>query len=42
MKTFQDLQALGDNEQERMSFVLQAINDHKASELYKTAADADL
>lgn len=42
MKTFQDLQALGDNEQERMAFILQAINDHKSSEVYKTAVDAEL
>ena len=42
MKTFQDLVALGDNEQERMAFILQAINDHKSSELYKTAIDAEM
>lgn len=42
MKTFQDLVALGDNEQERMAFILQAINDHKSSELYKTATDAEM
>lgn len=42
MKTFQDLAILGDNEQERMAFILQAINDHKSSELYKTAIDAEM
>lgn len=42
MKTFQDLQALGDNEQARMKFVLDAIAEHKASEDYKIAADAEL
>lgn len=42
MKTFQDLVALGNNEQERMEFILQAINDHKSSELYKTAIDAEM
>ena len=42
MKTFQDLVALGDNEQERMAFILQAINDHKSSEIYKTAIDAEM
>lgn len=42
MKTFQDLQALGDNEKARMKFVLDAIAEHKASEDYKIAADAEL
>lgn len=42
MKTFNDLQALGQDEQERMAFVLQAINDHKSSEIYKTAIDAEM
>ena len=42
MKTYNDLVALGDNEQERMAFVLQAINDHKSSEIYKTAIDAEM
>ena len=42
MKTYQDLLAVGENETERMAFVLQVINEHKASPMYKTAADADL
>jgi len=42
LKTYQDLIALGENEQERMAFVLQAINEHKSSELYATAIDAEL
>lgn len=42
MKTFQDLQALGDNEKARMKFVLDAIAEHKASEGYKIAQDAEL
>lgn len=42
MKTYNDLVELGENEQERMAFILQAINEHKGSELYKTAVDAEL
>lgn len=42
MKTFQDLQALGDNEKKRMQFILAAIAEHKASEDYKIAQDAEL
>lgn len=42
MKTYQDLQAVGMDERERMDFVLRAINDHKSSEAYRTAIDADL
>ena len=41
MKTYQDLLAIGDNEAERMRFVLGAIEDHKASEAYKIARDAE-
>lgn len=41
MKTFQDLQALGQNENERMQFCLALINEHKSSEAYKTAMDAE-
>ena len=37
MKTFQDLQAVGENEQERMAFVRQVINDHLSSKVYKEA-----
>lgn len=42
MKTFNDLQALGENESERLAFILQAINEHKSSELYQIAVDAEL
>ena len=42
MKTFNDLQAIGESETERMSFVLQCINEHKASPAYKIATDAEL
>ena len=33
---------VGENERDRMEFVLSAINEHKSSELYKTAYDAEL
>lgn len=42
MKTYQDLLELGENEKERMDFVLQAISEHKSSALYITAIDADM
>lgn len=42
MKTYQDLLQIGENEKARMDFVLQVINDHKSSDLYRTAADAEL
>lgn len=41
MKTYQDLMKLADREQDRMTFVLSAISEHKASELYVTAQIAD-
>lgn len=41
IKTYQDLIAVGENEKERIAFILEAINDHKSSEVYKTAVDAD-
>lgn len=41
IKTYQDLKAVGENEKERMAFVLAAINEHKSSDLYKIAVDAD-
>lgn len=41
IKTFQDLQAVGADEQKRMEFVLEAIGDHKSSELYKTGKTAE-
>lgn len=37
MKTFQDLQAVGQEEKARMGFVLQAINEHKSNAKVKTA-----
>lgn len=40
--TFNDLVEIGENERERMEFVLSAIREHKRSELYKTAYDAEL
>ena len=42
MKTYQDLLALGTKEQERQKFILSAIAEHKASNAYKLAADAEL
>ena len=40
--TFNDLVEIGENERDRMEFVLSAINEHKGSDLYKTAYDAEL
>lgn len=40
--TYNDLLEIGENERERMEFVLDAIREHKGSELYKTAYDAEL
>ena len=42
MKTYQDLLEVGKIERDRMDFVLNAIREHKGSELYKTAYDAEL
>ena len=42
MKTLQDLQAIGQDENARMGFVLQAINEHKSSTMYQIAVDADM
>lgn len=42
MKTYQDLLAVGQDEKKRMDFILAAINEHKSSDLYKTAVDAEL
>lgn len=41
MKTYQDLLAVGQGQQERMDFVLSAINEHKGSNLYQIAVTAD-
>ena len=38
MKTYQDLQQNTD----RPSFIMQAINEHKASKMYRIAYDAEL
>lgn len=40
--TFNDLVEIGENERDRMEFVLDAIHEHKGSDLYKTAYDAEL
>lgn len=40
MKTYQDLLAIGENEKERMEFVLKVIREHQESEEYRTAMDA--
>lgn len=42
VKTYQDLQACGNDKKRRMEFILTAINEHKSSDLYKTAVDAML
>ena len=41
MKTYQDLKKVGESENDRMAFVLQVINEHKSSDLYKNAVIAD-
>lgn len=41
MKTYQDLIAVGQDENKRMDFVKQCINEHKSTNLYKTAWIAD-
>lgn len=40
--TYNDLLDIGENENQRMEFVLSAILEHKGSDLYKTAYDAEL
>lgn len=42
IKTYQDLVALGENDRQRMDFVLAAIRAHKESKEYKIAEDAAL
>ena len=39
IKTYQDLVDLGDNQRERMDFVVRAIGEHKNSTDYKRACD---
>ena len=41
IKTYQDLLEVGQNEKERMNFVLSAIQEHKQSEDYKFAESAE-
>ena len=40
--TFNDLVEIGENERDRMEFVLSAIREHKSSKDYAIAADAEL
>ena len=42
MLTYQDLLAVGKDEKARMDFIQRAINEHKGSEAYKMAVDAEL
>ena len=42
IKTYQDLLDIGENEKQRMDFVLSAIQEHKQSEQYRVARDAEL
>lgn len=42
MLTYDDLLALGEDEQKRTEFVLAAINDHKNSAAYRLAKDAEM
>ncbi len=41
MYTYQDLEKLGDNEKKRIDFIQSAISEHKASDIYKIAFDAE-
>lgn len=41
MKTYQDLLEIRENEETRMEFVREVINQHKTTDLYKTALVAD-
>ena len=42
MKTFQDLTAVGESEKDRMDFILSSISQHKQTEDYQTAKNAEL
>ena len=42
MKTFNDLLALGQNEEARKDFIISAISGHKATDEYKIAKDAEM
>ena len=41
MKTYQDLVAVGERENNRMDFIIKAVQEHKGSPLYKIARDAE-
>ena len=41
IKTYQDLLEVGEDEQNRMEFIRAAIEDHRSSEAYRTAIDAE-
>lgn len=41
MKTYQDLQAIGQYQSDRMAFIETAIQEHKTSAMYKIAFDAE-
>lgn len=41
MYTYQDLQAVGDGDREKMDFIRKVINEHKGSALYQNAMLAD-
>lgn len=41
MYTYQDLLNVGDDESQRMSFIKDAVKEHKATRLYKVAKDAE-
>lgn len=41
MKTYQDLEAVLNNDDKKMAFVRSVIDEHKATDLYKTAVIAD-
>lgn len=42
MKTWQDLQEIGENEKDRMQFCISAIKEHQESQKYRIAEDASL
>lgn len=41
MKTFQDLEACGQNDAARMDFIKTVVSEHKSSKAYKIASDAE-
>lgn len=42
MKTYNDLLAIGENEQAKKDFIISAISAHKATDAYKVAKDAEM